>query len=149
MDKTSKIFIGVMALLFIGVTAVVFFGGNSYELANIGKNNNTAPAQTQNNGDTKVDNGSFQPYMDIMHEKITKKWTPPQTDKDADVTVEYTIMKNGYVKDPRIVKSSGNNAIDKSAIDALNNASPLPPLPLSYDKDSINVKFNFTVKASE
>ena len=87
--------------------------------------------------------------MDIKHEKITKKWTPPQTDKDADVTVEYTIMKNGYVKDPRIVKSSGNNAIDKSAIDALNNASPLPPLPLSYDKDSINVKFNFTVKASE
>lgn len=32
MDKTSKIFIAVMALLFVGVTAVVFFGGNSYEL---------------------------------------------------------------------------------------------------------------------
>ena len=147
MDKTSKIFIGVMAILFVIVTAVVFFGGNSYELQNIGKN--STPTQTQNDGSPKVDNGSFQPYMDIMHEKITKKWTPPQTDKDAEVTVEYTIMKNGAVKDPKIVKSSGNNAIDKSAIDALNNASPLPPLPLSYDKDSINVKFNFTVKASE
>ena len=29
MDKTSKIFIGVMAILFVIVTAVVFFGGNS------------------------------------------------------------------------------------------------------------------------
>lgn len=147
MDKTSKIFISVMAILFVIVTAVVFLGGNSYELNGIGKN--STQSQAQDNESQKVDNGSFQPYMDVMHEKITKKWTPPQTDKDAEVMVEYTIMKNGTVKDPKIVKSSGNDAVDKSAIDALHNASPLPPLPLSYEQDSVNVKFNFAVKASE
>lgn len=144
MDKSSKIFIVVMALLFVVVTAIVFFGGNSYELSGLIPNNNSKSVE---NG--RPDNGSFQPYMNAMHDKITQKWVPPVVDKDTEVIVEYTIMKNGYVKDVKIAQSSGNAEVDNSALEALKNSSPLPPLPLSFDNESINVKFNFMVKAQK
>lgn len=138
MDKTTKKFIIILALLFVIITLIIMFGGYSYQL----KGYNPPSAQSQNN------NGSvdMKSYTEAMHNKISSKWTPPSVEKGGKVIVEYTIQKNGHIINEKIETSSGNKELDASALKALRKASPLPPLPMNLKQDSINAKFNFIVK---
>ncbi len=152
MDSMTKGFIIFMASAFAILTLVIIFGGHSYELKNIGKGNQPAQAQSsssQNQGSASSSNGEFQPYAEEMHRKISDKWTPPSVNKDSEVILEFTILKTGQVKDEKVFKSSGDKAVDDSALAALRKAVPLPPLPLNFPRDEVTVKFNFTVKANQ
>ena len=140
MDKTTKKFLIFLGIIFVLVTITIMFGGYSYQLKGLTKSNSNKPAQDVY---TEVDMSS---YSEAMHEKIGAKWTPPTIDNDASVVLEYTILKNGHIKDAKVHKSSGIKELDESAMTALRKASPLPPLPLNLKRDSITVKFEFAVK---
>lgn len=142
MDKTTKKFILFLSIAFVIVTAIIMFGGYSYQL------NGVNPVVGSKSSGGAV-NGNLSAYSDAMHEKISSKWSPPAVDKDSRVVLEFTIQKNGHVINPKIYKSSGNKQLDDSAMKALRSASPLPPLPLNFEQNSLNVKFDFAVKGKE
>ena len=84
-----------------------------------------------------------------MHKQISGKWQPPAVNKDTEVIVKFTILKNGHVVDEEIVQSSGVKEVDDSALAALRRSSPLPPLPLLFPRDQVTINFNFTLKANQ
>lgn len=147
MDKMTKGFLIFISTAFLILTFIVILGDHSYELKGAAKASTTH--QEQNQASKGSASPEFQPYLEEMHRQISGKWQPPAVNKDSEVILRFTIKKNGYVVDEQIAQSSGDKAVDESALEALRKASPLPPLPLSFPKDSVTVNFNFTVRANE
>ena len=146
MDKMTKGFLIFMGSAFLILTIIAVFGNRTYELKNITKGQ--IPSQIQN-----TDKGSasteFQPYLEEMHKQISGKWQPPAVNKDSEVILKFTILKNGHVINEEVAQSSGIKEVDESALTALRKASPLPPMPMSFPRDQVTVNFNFTVKANQ
>lgn len=86
-----------------------------------------------------VDFGS---YMTKMKQDIQKNWKPPKGLESRRLVAVFTIMRDGRITSPTIVEGSGIPALDKSAMDALQAASPLDPLPPGSPR-SVDIKYKF------
>lgn len=146
MDKMTKGFLIFMASAFIILTIIGVLGNRSYELKGIAKSQTAQQSQSSGTGSASPE---FQPYLEEMHKQISGKWNPPPVNKDSEVVLKFTILKNGHVINEEVAQSSGNKEVDESALTALQKASPLPPLPLSFPRSEVTVNFNFTVKANQ
>ena len=85
----------------------------------------------------------FQDYMSDIQQKIKDNWDPVKTDKSKKVILLFKVYKDGKVTDIKVKKSSGNEEMDNSAIEAVIKSSPLPPLPKDYKLDDVDILFNF------
>lgn len=87
-------------------------------------------------------------YAELLRGRITQFWVraglDPRSQRDAAV-VSVLIEQNGTVRNIRLAQTSGNPAIDDSALRALYQANPLPPLPDGL-RPSFSVEFTFTLK---
>lgn len=81
-------------------------------------------------------------YMAKMKQDIQKNWKPPKGLESRRLVAVFTITRDGRILNPTIVEGSGVPALDKSALDALNAASPLDPLP-SGSPRSVDIKYKF------
>ncbi len=105
------------------------------------------PDDDDENDDSPPQNVDMGPYMKEMKQLIQSKWTPPKGMNEKHVVAVFTIKRNGTILDPTIVESSGDQAVDASALAALNAASPLPKLPAgSPHYIQIKYKFDWKVK---
>ena len=86
-------------------------------------------------------------YNDAVASLIYQAWQPPSktpTDKEnVTVVVRFKIAKDGAVSNPRVEKKSGSEVLDASALQAIKDSSPLPPLPDDYAGDSLEVCMTF------
>ena len=57
--------------------------------------------------------------------------------------IQFTIIKSGIIQSPTIVSPSGNRALDQSALRAVYDSSPLPPLPFQYGHGSVSAEVLF------
>lgn len=55
------------------------------------------------------------------------------------VSVSFTIDKNGHVLTVALVKSSGSESLDTESIAAVKRADPLPRIPASFGRDSLEL----------
>ncbi len=77
-------------------------------------------------------------YLAVV-DKIRKHWIfPDNIDKALEAIISINIERDGRVTINKIEKSSGNQLFDRSAMRAINNASPLPPPPQELE---IGVRF--------
>ena len=92
-----------------------------------------------------VDDPSFQHdyYLERIAAMIEERWTRPPTEGAVEVMVHFRIDKDGTIAELTVVRPSGHNPFDLAALRAVQNASPLPPLPRSYRKDSLGVNLIF------
>jgi TonB family protein len=81
-------------------------------------------------------------YVGDMQRRIKRAWFPPKINQATKLTVSFTLHKDGKATDVRILKPSGVSIVDAAAIKAVENASPLRPLP-SDAPDSVRVEFSF------
>jgi|Deesub1362A_J573_1020465.scaffolds.fasta_scaffold00004_438 colicin import membrane protein len=78
-------------------------------------------------------------YYRKVQEKIWQEWVFPGTAaRDVEAVISITIMKDGRVKVNGFEKSSGNLLFDRSALRAIQKASPLDPPPYEME---IGVRF--------
>ncbi len=68
-----------------------------------------------------------QAYLQILYERIYARWTLPYGIENVHVTLLFAIDVAGSASSIQLVK--GDNAIGASAIDAMRNSSPFPPMP--------------------
>jgi TonB family protein len=61
----------------------------------------------------------------------------------ARTTMEFTILRDGTIKDIKLVQTSGNLSMDNSGMRALLASSPLPTLPPDYSGSYVRVTFDF------
>ncbi len=60
--------------------------------------------------------------------------------------VTFEIMRNGEIRNVRVVQSSGNRALDYSAERAVLQAGPFEPLPAAYGGSSASIEFWFQLQ---
>jgi protein TonB len=100
-------------------------------------------------GPNSVFGNRFGAYADLVVKRVTEKWsrnglagspsTPP-------VIVTFDILRDGSVRNSQIAQRSGNTTLDNSALRAVMDAAPFPPLPPDYERNEANVELHFQLK---
>ncbi len=89
-------------------------------------------------------------YLLDLKRKLDLFWEYPASSiRDGEqgrLRVDFTVERDGSIKNIRIIKSSGYPALDDAAVTALRLSSPLNPLPESYQKDRLTVHVQFEYK---
>jgi TonB family protein len=62
---------------------------------------------------------------------------------DEFTTIVFFIDRDGQHFDIQIVDSSGNSSLDLTAMNAILNSNPFPPLPPGFPGDHVGVKYIF------
>jgi len=99
-----------------------------------------------------VDAGNFPyiGYVNILRNKVAQNWNPEPypSSSPKKVLVYFKILKDGVVANLTVKESAGVSFIDRSAIRAIMNSAPFPPLPAGYADDYLGVYFMFELSGS-
>jgi TonB family protein len=88
-------------------------------------------------------------YIAAVVRKIQSNWDETTIDpavragRRAKTTVEFTILRDGTVKNLRIYQTSGNSSMDNSGLRAVLSAGSMPPLPNDSNDNHVDVTFDF------
>jgi protein TonB len=83
-------------------------------------------------------------YLDTIQRKIAQTWYKPGTaGVSVDAVVYFRIGRGGRITGVELAQSSGSTAYDHAALRAVMGASPMPPLPKGFRKESLGVYFTF------
>jgi TonB family protein len=88
-------------------------------------------------------------YIAAVVRKLHNSWDENTIDpsvraaRRAKCTVEFTILRDGTVKNLRIYQSSGNLSLDNSGLRAVLSAGSMPPLPNDSNASHVDVNFDF------
>lgn len=86
-------------------------------------------------------------YFTSMRKSIELVWNYPymavRRGLQGQVDLEFTILKDGTVKNIRVLQSSGFEILDKAIVDAIRLASPFSPLPDGFGKNKLTVTGSF------
>src|SRR5207244_6447186 len=98
-------------------------------------------------GRTSLDVSDF-PFTDYLRQiqaKISEHWAPPRPGARGGerAIIAFEIGRDGSIKVPTLEKRSGLTRYDQSALRAVAEASPFPPLPPEFKAPSLRVHFGF------
>lgn len=89
-------------------------------------------------------------YERLLRERVARAWrtddVDPRIQTAPTVIVMFDIVRDGSVRNVRLMQRSGNLALDNSAQRAVLQASPFPQLPGDFNRDSATVEFWFQLK---
>jgi TonB family protein len=85
-------------------------------------------------------------YAEIVRSRIAQQWLTNGLDSRSQsqpAIVAFTILRDGSIRDVRVVQSSGNPDINNTAVRAVDQVGQLPPLPAQITDSSITAQFTF------
>ena len=111
------------------------------------------PGATPGTG-SDVDNVKLQgkefPYPEYLRNLVTqiyRRWARPTGNASLQVEVAFVILRDGSIKDIRVMSSSRSYSFDEEAqgaIEAAGLAKAFGPLPTGYQSDILPISFLFT-----
>ena len=86
-------------------------------------------------------------YQKAVFQKVAGTWKTPATAPAVGrkCVVQATISRDGRVQNAFVSMESGVKAWDKAALGAVEKSSPFPPLPASYDHQTLEAHFHVAV----
>ncbi len=92
----------------------------------------------------------FAGYSQQIQQLIAQKWRTGDVDARVQtaptVIATFVLHRDGSITNPKILQPSGISTLDFSVQRAILEASPFPPIPPGFDRDSANVEFWFELK---
>ncbi|HTW65025.1 MAG TPA: TonB family protein [Bryobacteraceae bacterium] len=90
----------------------------------------------------------FGGYASLVIQRVTDKW---QTNGLAGLhvpmaVVTFDIQRDGSIRNPQVAQGSGNSTLDFSALRAVSDAAPFPPLPPQFSGSSTHVELQFQLQ---
>lgn len=84
-------------------------------------------------------------YIEDINEKVKAHWTADMLEDlpSNTATLVLSIHKSGQLLDAKVQQTSGNQAYDQRAKEAVQKAAPFSPLPGQYTADDVTIKFTF------
>lgn len=86
-------------------------------------------------------------YLALIEARIGDRWVPPEGlasgGTPPSATIRFDILRGGEVHNPQVALSSGISYFDLSAIRAVLDSGPFPPLPDGFSGDRLGVNFVF------
>jgi protein TonB len=89
-----------------------------------------------------VENFCCPDYIVLMVERIRSNWNQSQG-TNGQVLMQYTIIRDGSMKNISVEKSSGIATLDAAAQRAIIVTTTLPPLPDQFPNPTLTVHLNF------
>ena len=87
---------------------------------------------------------SFNDFLKAVRDRIKDvQRFPPRVrnlDDGTTTTVQFTLFKDGTIRNPIVSDSSGSKALDNAAIAAVQNAVPYPPFPEEQEGNSLRLE---------
>ena len=93
-----------------------------------------------------LDDIEFAWYRDRLSAALKSHWRRPILERQYEslsVVVTLEIQRDGSVRNPQIETGSGVPSLDRSALRAVRDADPLPPLPPNWRRPSMSARFVF------
>jgi TonB family protein len=81
--------------------------------------------------------------VSVLQSNWRRPVAPDGLTRSVSARVQFTILKSGIIQDPKLVERSGNEALDQSALRAVYDSNPLPPLPFQYGHASVTAEVVF------
>jgi TonB family protein len=93
----------------------------------------------------------FAGYAAQIRTLVAQQWRTSGIDQrlqnPPQVIVTFELMRNGTIRNLRLLQKSGNSALDLSVLRAIEDAAaPFPPIPPGFEKDYAKVEFTFELK---
>lgn len=86
-------------------------------------------------------------YVESVQRRISSNWLLATIDPYVmwapRAVITFEILRNGTVVNPQMTQSSGVPSVDRSALRAIQESSPLDRLPSDYSGDKVMVEFWF------
>ena len=87
---------------------------------------------------------TFSEFLRLVRERIKEyQRFPPSVKKleeGSTATIRFTLYKDGTIRDPMVLNSSGSRVLDNAALSAVQNAEPYPSFPDSQLANSIRLE---------
>ena len=78
-------------------------------------------------------------YLDRVAAMISDNWVRPPIGDVEQAILYFRIRRDGVITDLKIAETSGSGSFDEAALRAVQASSPLPPLPRSYQRESLGI----------
>jgi protein TonB len=94
----------------------------------------------------------FGAYAALLRDQVARNWHTSDIDARVQtappVAVTFSILRNGQLVpgSVRVSQSSGNRALDFSAMRAIMDAAPFPGLPPQYNKNQADIELRFELR---
>ena len=92
----------------------------------------------------------FPGYAQQIQQLVAQKWHTNDVDARVQtaplVIASFELLRDGRIRNLHVVQASGISALDYSVQRAILEASPFPPIPPGFDRDSARVEFTFELK---
>jgi TonB family protein len=88
-------------------------------------------------------------YRAALTQRLRGMWAKPMVQNlqaPLRTTIYFKIQRNGRITDILLETASGLDLLDRSALRAVYEANPLPPLPYAYKDDTLGVHFYFELR---
>lgn len=86
-------------------------------------------------------------YFKYLPAEVHRHWTPYNANVNYEITVQFTVHRNGSISDLQIVGTNYPNA-NQSVLKAVRSGAPYQPLPQSFPKDSVKAQVVLTYQAN-
>ena len=104
----------------------------------------------ESSGSTGTADPSLSYYLVAIQEKVSSRWKEPSSGlaprQVQRVTLGFTVVRSGLVRDIQILTPSGSDFLDQSALRAVTEAVPLPPFPALFAQETLLVRFHFEMR---
>lgn len=94
-------------------------------------------------GQIGLSNFPYQYYLQIIRDRISSNWFTSLVDPGVEGTLQtavyFRIFRNGTISNVEVRESSGVRTFDSSAVRAIMNSAPFPPLPADYGEQYLGV----------
>jgi protein TonB len=100
-------------------------------------------------GPNSVFGNRFGGYADLVVQRVTQKWQTnglARVQTAPMVIVTFDILRDGSIRNAQLAQRSGNSTLDYSALRAVTDAAPFPPLPPDYGGSDANVELRFQLQ---
>lgn len=94
---------------------------------------------------TDMPNFPYPWYISQLRASLWAQWLSRMPKDPGECVVVFTLMPNGSVVDLRTEESSGDSSFDLTALSAVQDAAPYPPLPRGFSEPFL--KIHVTLKA--
>src|SRR6185312_16257864 len=89
----------------------------------------------------------FGPYLEIVKREVKKNWYSliPESVlfKKGEVSIQFSILKDGQVAGLHYVTGSGDVSLDRAAYGGISASTPFPPLPREFTGPNLTLRFDF------
>jgi TonB family protein len=116
----------------------------SAEPLRVGRPN--APSVSGSNLSVDASDFPFTYYLRQLHAKVSERWRRPPlvASEQTSAVIYFEIDREGQIRgDPKVKQSSGNELYDQSALRAVIESIPFPPLPREFPGQYLKVNFGF------